>query len=126
MKTLITFLVSFFLLSSVSFACSPNTEKEFFAHVYENGWQPYTLTESGQKKLKKIINAVRSRNNAELLSDTSEFYFAGISVGVTGTVFIDNGCVVEGTVLEIPSTATAKLFFQAGIKPEEIVEVISN
>lgn len=101
--------------------CVAETEANFWAMVEKAKFKPYTLTDAGQAKLRKVINSVRSRNNGELIPENAKFYFARLGGEVTGIVFMADGCVVPFSVMRLPSPAVAKLMHDAGVKDEEII-----
>lgn len=105
-------------------SCGPNvpTQDQFLTQAMGNGLKVYTLTDAAQVKLRTLINNVRSRHGAPLRTETSKFFFASIAVNTTGVVFMDKGCVLPDSVLQIPSAGLASLFQAAGIKDDEIVE----
>lgn len=127
MKMFISALLSLFLFTSAANAleCDSNTtEKEFFEHVYERGWVVYTLTESGTEKLLSWVNTTREKRGFEPFSKGTKFYFANTRVNTTGIVYMFEGCVVDGTAIEIPSSESAKSFQEIGITSEDIIPYI--
>jgi len=130
MKNIFTAIVLFalaFVLAPVvvsANSCGPNvpTQDQFLTAKMGEGLKIYTLTDAAQVKLKTMINSVRSKHGVPLRSETSKFFFAQIGVNTTGVIFMDKGCVIPDSVIQIPSAGLASLFQAAGIKDEEIVE----
>lgn len=133
MKNIFAAIVLFTLaLVSTSVVASANscglnvpTQDQFLTKAMSNGIKVYTLTDAAQVKLRTMINSVRSRHGAPLRTETSKFFFGSIGVNTTGVVFMDKGCVLVDSVLQIPSAGLASLFQAAGIKDEEIVEYVN-
>lgn len=100
------------------------TKESMFEWADKNKRTVYTLTPTGQKKLRDKVNMNRSRANKEPLTDAAEFFFiSAIDPMNTGIAFFDKGCAVDEMTMLIDSNMLAIIFSQAGIKDEEIVKI---
>lgn len=127
MKMFISVLFSLFLFTSTANAleCESNTtEKEFFSHVYERGWTVYTLTDAGNEKLLTWANRYRVKEGVKPFEKGTKFYFANTRVNTTGAVYMFEGCVVNNSAIELPSSVSALAFKEAGITSEDIIPYI--
>ncbi len=99
-----------------------DTTESFFAYVKKNKFVVYILRPSAQERFSAYVNAIRTKNGVKTFSATAKFYFADIAVNTTGVVWMENGCVVAGSVLQLPSAELAKVMTLAGLKPEDMVK----
>lgn len=126
MKFLTFTILCLFLFAAAASArpiCPLNapTKEEFLADVSQR-YEVFTLTKEGQEKLRKFIQKV----SKEKINDSLELYFALVEVNTTGIAYVMDGCLKPETVLRVPSAGMAKVFQDAGILPEEILEVVIN
>lgn len=93
------------------------TKKEFLKEVSFK-YDVWTLSPSGQEKLRVFIKKVSKEN----ISDDLEIYFAPVGVNTTGIAYMTKGCLKPNSQHRLASVDIAKLFHDAGITPEEIVK----
>lgn len=100
------------------------TKTSMFEWASKNKRVVWTLTPSGQKKLRDKVNMNKSRANKPLLPEDAEFFFIpGIDPMNTGVTYFGNGCAIDEMTMPIDSNMLAMIFNQAGVTPEEIVKI---
>lgn len=110
-------------VSALAVQCpGSDTAENFFTYTKENKYVVYTLTPSAQILFTSYVNELRTKNGVKTFSSNAKFYFADIAVNTSGIVWMEDGCVVVGSVLQLPSAELAKAMALAGLKPEDMVK----
>lgn len=100
------------------------TKESMYEWVKKNKRVLYTLSPSGQTKLRTKVNMNKSRVGTLLLSDEAEFFFVpGIDPMNTAVAYFDQGCAIDEMTMPIDSSMLAVIFQQAGVLDSEIVKV---
>lgn len=99
--------------------------KSMFEWAKLNEKEVWTLSKSGQDKLRKMINMNRSRNNKPLLSEDAVFYFIPlVNPMQDGLVYFDHGCAVDEMTMPVDTATVAQIFISAGVVADEIIKAV--